>query len=363
MTADTVGGVWTYALDLARALAPHGVSVSLATMGRLPTPSQYAEAASVPTLTLHPSEYALEWMPDPWEDVAGAADWLLAREAEVRPDIVHLNGYAHGNLSWQSPVLIAGHSCVLSWWQAVHGEAAPKDWHRYRAEVTRGLQAARLVVAPTQAMLSALETHYGPLGNTRVVPNGRDASLFSPPVGKEPLIFSAGRLWDDAKNIRALAEIAPRLPWPVSVAGDTTHPGGEDCQFGDVRLLGCLPPHEIAEWMSRASIYVLPARYEPFGLSALEAGLSGCALVLGDIETLREVWGDAALFVPPDDPDALYAAVSRLIAAPELRSELASRALAQARTYTTERMALGYLNAYHKLTKSNADVNVRAGRR
>ncbi len=348
MTADTVGGVWTYALDLARALAPH-VSVSLATMGRLPTSQQSAEATSISTLTLHPSEYALEWMPNPWEDVARAGEWLLALEAEVRPDIVHLNGYAHGYLPWQAPAVVAGHSCVLSWWQAVHGANAPNEWDRYRAEVTCGLQSADLVLAPTQAMLSALQTHYGPLEASRVVPNGRDASLFTPKTHKEPLIFTAGRLWDDAKNIRALAEIAPRLPWPVCVAGDTTHPSGEDCRFDDVHLLGCLPPDQVAEWMARAAIYVLPAKYEPFGLSALEAGLSGCALVLGDIDSLREVWGDAALFVPPGNWDALHSAVSRLIADDALRSELAARALAQARAYTTERMALGYSDAYRTL--------------
>ena len=349
MTADTVGGVWTYALDLARSLAPHGVSVSLATMGRLPSPKQCADAASVPNLTLHPSEYALEWMPDPWDAVARAGDWLLALEAEVRPDIVHLNGYAHGHLPWQAPTVVAGHSCVLSWWQAVQGMNAPNEWDRYRVEVTRGLQAARLVIAPTEAMLSALQTYYGPLRNTHVVPNGRDASLFTSDARKEPFIFTAGRLWDDAKNIRALAEIAPRLAWPVCVAGDTTPPGGEDCRFDGVQLLGCLPPGQVGAWMSRAAIYILSAKYEPFGLSALEAGLSGCALVLGDIESLREVWGDAALFVPPGDTDALYAAVSRLIADSALRSELAARALVRAQDYTTERMALGYLNAYQTL--------------
>ncbi len=349
MTADTIGGVWTYALDLSRALAPHGVSVSLATMGRLPAPSQCAEAATVPSLTLHPSEYALEWMPEPWDAVAHAGEWLLALEAEVRPDIVQLNGYAHGDLPWQAPTVVAGHSCVLSWWQAVHGKDAPSDWNRYQAEVTRGLQSAGLVTAPTQAMLSALETHYGPLQNTRVIPNGRDAALFQPQTPKEPFVFSAGRLWDDAKNIQALAEIAPRQSWPVCVAGDTAHPGGEDRRFEGVHLLGCLSPGEVAAWMVRAAIYALPAKYEPFGLSALEAGLSGCALVLGDIQSLREVWGAAALFVPPDDRDALDAAVSRLTADHALRSELAARALAQARTYTTERLALGYLDAYQTL--------------
>lgn len=349
MTADTVGGVWTYALDLARALAPHGVSVALAAMGRLPTPSQCAEAATIPSLTLHPSEFALEWMPDPWDAVARAGDWLLSLEAELRPDIVHLNGYAHGHLPWHAPVLVAGHSCVLSWWQAVHGTNAPNEWNCYRAEVTTGLQAASVVTAPTSAMLAALQANYGPLENTRIIPNGRDAVLFTSDAPKEPFIFSAGRLWDDAKNIRALAEIAPRLPWPVFVAGDTAPPSGKECGFDGVRLLGCLPPDQIAARLARAAIYALPAKYEPFGLSALEAGLSGCALVLGDIDSLREVWGDAALFVPPDDWDTLHDAISRLITDTALRSELAALALARAQTYTLGRMASGYLDAYRTL--------------
>ena len=77
-------------------------------------------------------------------------------------------------------------------------------------------------------------------------------------------------------------------------------------------LLGRLDERRWPSGWPRAAIYALPARYEPFGLSALEAALSGCALVLGDIPSLREVWGDAAVFVPPDDAgglrDALYAA-------------------------------------------------------
>ena len=43
MTADTVGGVWTYALELAGALAPHGVEVALATMGRRLSSAQEAD--------------------------------------------------------------------------------------------------------------------------------------------------------------------------------------------------------------------------------------------------------------------------------------------------------------------------------
>ena len=61
------------------------------------------------------------------------------------------------------------------------------------------------------------------------------------------------------------------------------------------------------------AIYASPARYEPFGLGVLEAALSSCALVLGDSPTLREPWSDAALFVPPDDHDALLTALADVV--------------------------------------------------
>jgi len=103
MTADTVGGVWTYALELARALAPHGVEIHLATMGREPDEGQRAQAAALPNVRLHASDFRLEWMEEPWEDVARAGDWLLALERVLAPDLVHLNGYAHGAMPWRAP--------------------------------------------------------------------------------------------------------------------------------------------------------------------------------------------------------------------------------------------------------------------
>src|SRR5690242_16489765 len=122
MTADTVGGVWTYALELTRALQPHGVDVQLALMGPPLTNAQRAEAAEIPNLSLFKSNYKLEWMPGCWSDVKRAGDWLLHLANRLSPDVIHLNGYAHASLPWQSPTLVVGHSCVFSWWQAVRGD-------------------------------------------------------------------------------------------------------------------------------------------------------------------------------------------------------------------------------------------------
>lgn len=348
MTADTLGGVWTYALELARALQPHGVDITLATMGAPLSAPQWEEARAVPGLDVHESDFQLEWMNDPWEDVRQAGQWLLRLADAARPDVVHLNGYVHATLPWPAPTLVVAHSCVLSWLRAVRGEDIPSWWETYREKVTQGLGAAAMVAAPTQAMLDILQECYGALPATRVIPNGRDAALFTP-AEKDPFVLSAGRLWDEAKNLAALDCAAQRLSWPVYVAGDAKNPEGGAIQARGARLLGKLPPAQLAGWLSRAAIYALPARYEPFGLSILEAALAGCALVLGDIPSLREVWAEAALYVPPDDPDALRASLCSLIARPERRAALAARARERARRYTPARMAEGYLAAYADL--------------
>ncbi len=267
------------------------------------TPDQWKQARALENLTVFESSFRLEWMDDPWEDVRASGDWLLDLESRLAPDIVHLNGYTHAARQWGRPVVVVGHSCVLSWWSAVKREPAPESWARYRGEVRNGLAAADCIIAPSRAMLAELHRWYGPLPSGFVIPNACDPRAFVPGP-KQPIVFSAGRLWDEAKNISALDRIAAGLDWPVFVAGDATHPNGADFAAGGARTIGKLSCASAREWYAKAAIYALPAKYEPFGLSILEAALSGCALVLGDIPSLRENWDGAAVFVPPND-DAL----------------------------------------------------------
>ena len=351
MTADPLGGVWTYALELARTLQKYKVEIVLATMGAPPTAQQRTDVQQIGNVRVFDSDYKLEWMENSWADIAVAGAWLLELEALTRPDIVHLNGYVHGALPWQSPTLIVGHSCVFSWFAAVQGRTPPAEWERYRCGVARGLRGVDLVTAPTEAMLAALKSHYGPFAAAPAIYNGRRAADFPPGV-KEPFVFTAGRLWDAAKNVAALEQVAPHLCWPVYVAGEDHHPDGGEVRFAAMQRLGWLDPAALAQWLARAAIFVLPARYEPFGLSPLEAGLAGCALVLGDIPSLREVWGDAALFVPPDQPTALEAALQILIRNAPVRDRLAKRARERALQYSSERMARAYMALYAQLMRT-----------
>jgi glycogen synthase len=348
MTADTLGGVWTYALELAEALHPHGVEVILAAMGGPPDEAQQAAVEKVPNVELFVGRYKLEWMNEPWEDVKAAGEWLLDLETLTRPDLIHLNGFAHGDLPWQAPVLMVAHSCVFSWFSAVKGSLPPPSWARYRNQVSKGLRGADLVTAPTRAMLSCLETYYGPFLSAGHIYNGRSPSKFSPGL-KEPYVLTAGRVWDEAKNAAALDRVTPILPWPVFVAGEHRHPEGGQRMLQGLVGLGRLTPDELAGWFSRASVFALPARYEPFGLCALEAALAGCALVLGDIPSLREVWGESALYVPPDQPSALGRTLLSLAEDPLLRLKYSERARSRGLRYTPEAMAASYMKVYGTL--------------
>jgi glycosyltransferase involved in cell wall biosynthesis len=346
MTADPIGGVWTYALDLCREL--RHCEIALAIMGRRLTAAERSMLRKLPHLDLFESDFKLEWMSDPWHDVAAAAEWLNGLAQRIRPSLAHLNQFSHGALDWTIPCLVVGHSCVYSWFQAVKSHRPGEGWQEYKRMVSRGLRGADRVTAPSHWMLAALKKHYGEFAAAEPIYNGSNSERFVPRT-KNGFILTAGRLWDPAKNIAVLDAVAARLRWPIYAAGETNGPDGAEADLKNLRLLGSLDGALLSYWMGRAEIFVLPALYEPFGLSALEAALSGCALLLGDIPSLREIWHDAALFIQPRDKQEIAAALTALVADQPRRRRLAEKARRRALDFTSRRTALAYLALYRDM--------------
>jgi glycosyltransferase involved in cell wall biosynthesis len=319
-------------------------------MGAPLTAVQARTIATLANVDVLESSFAVEWMPSPWREVDAASEWLLGIAQRVRPDVVHVNGYAHAALPFGVPIVCVTHACVCSWAWAVRGVEAGPEWNEYRRRVARGLLAADDVVGPTAAILRAVHDAHGLPLRGRVIPNGRGGGAWRP-AEKEAFVLAMGPLWDEAKGLGALVACAERVRWPIRVAGPTRAPGarGERVHAGGLELLGELTPEELATSMSRASIFALPARYEPFGLSVLDAALAGCALVVGDLETLREVWGDTAVYVPPGDPDALGFTLEALARDPLRRGVLAAAARARAAQLSAPRMGRAYRALYDVL--------------
>ena len=335
-----MGGVWTYALDVVRALPDYGFIV--ATLGARPDENQRAQIAALSNATLRVSDYKLEWQENPWGDVAASGDWLRELEREFAPGVVHLNGMSHGIVEFGAPKIVVAHSCVCSWFRAVKGTDAPADWNVYRQKIGAGLCAADLVIAPTRALLDEFEAIYGDFAPARAIHNGSAAAATARDIEVEPFVLSAGRLWDEAKNVALLDRIAPEVDAPIRVAGE----GGD---FENVEALGFLPWARMSAQMERAAIWAHPARYEPFGLAILEAANRGCALVLSDIATLRELWQDAAIFVAPDDDEGWTRALNDLIGAPCECEMWAARARLRATRYSLERFGASYAEVYAAL--------------
>jgi glycosyltransferase involved in cell wall biosynthesis len=353
MTADAVGGVWVYATELACALCRAGNAVMLAVIGPRPRPDQLRPLRSVPGLQLKITDRLLEWMDPAGTDIRRAGQMLRSIADAFQPDVVHLNSFREGNLNWSAPVLIVAHSCVRTWWRACRsGPLGGARWSTYCDRVAAGLSAADAWVAPSAAFHGLIAATYRPPAQGRVIRNG--LTIAARATAKQPYILAAGRLWDEAKNLAAVAAIASELPWPVRVAGGMCGPDGGDAKaaHGEVESLGALPRPALLDEMRNASIFVSPALYEPFGLTVLEAAAAGCALVLSDLPSFRELWDDAALFVSPRDRSALRTALQSLCRDEALRARLQATARMRSRRYSQRAMVGAYLRLYREMTAS-----------
>lgn len=345
MTTDNIGGVWTYAIELAKGLKKCGDEVFLAVIGNSLTQNQKMELQGIPHSSFSAKQ---EWMENPWDDVQKAGKWLLQLKQKVKPDVMHFNSYALAALNWQVPIIVTLHSCVLTWWEAVKNEHAPANWQLYRQNISKGIKNADVVVAPSNAMLNAAEKYYGPFLNKKRIYNGRNATNFHA-AEKEKFIFSMGRIWDEAKNVKLITEAASKINYPVFIAGK--YQAGELTDpVSNVYMLGQLNGEQIADWLSFAAIYLLPAKYEPFGYTFVEAAFSGCALIGGNIGSLREIWNDAMLYADTTNAGKLAEQVNRLMEDEEKLQIMQSRASRHANQfYTTEKMVMKYSMLYKKL--------------
>lgn len=241
MMADAAGGVWTYSLDLARGLAETGVRTTLAVLGPPPSVDQRALAGTVPGLAVVETGLPLDWTAETPDEVLDAGRQLAGLAEAVHADLVHLNSpaFAAGG-DFDRPVLGLCHSCVATWWSAVREGPLPPDL-AWRADlVGRGYRACGALLAPSAAFAAATAQAYRLDRAPAVVPNGRLPAVRSgsePPAGPgEPFAFTAGRLWDDGKNVATLDRAAARLGVPVLAAGPTEGPQG-----GRIALRHALP--------------------------------------------------------------------------------------------------------------------------
>lgn len=356
MTTDAVGGIWTYAVDLGRELVQRGMKVQLAIFGPPPDKGQRASAANA-GLALFEMGFSPEWLAVDPTEVARGGDALAELCRREGADLVHLNHPALAAQSYfDAPVLAACHSCMATWWEAVKGTALPESLEWRTALVGQGYRAAQSLVAPSRAFAEATQRVYALSRLPDVVHNGR-MKRRSAPSDTTPAeaVFTVGRLWDEGKNCATLDRIAALTTAPFRAAGPTAGPNGARVTPAHLDLLGPLSENAVLQHLAERPVYVSAALFEPFGLAVLEAAQAGCALVLSEIDSLRELWADAAIFVSPRDEEGFAAAVGRLLSDPKLRADYAHAAQNRARAFSLDAFVEEMLILYRSLLTGKRD--------
>jgi len=311
----------------------------LAVLGPPPSRAQAEATQAIGGVTLVDTRLPLDWLAASAASVecAGNAVDKLAERYEV--DLIQLNapGLA-ADVKFSRPVIAVAHSCLATWWSAVKEEPLDEAF-KWRAQLTaRGLAAADVVVAPSEAFACATQEAHKLRQRPLTVHNGR-SPLPLPKLAQHDCAFTAGRLWDKGKNVQTLDRAASMLPFPFHAAGPSEGPNGDAVTLEHAQALGNLGEEQLARWLAARPVFVSAALYEPFGLAVLEAAAAGCPLVLADNPTFRELWHGVAAFVDPMDAEGFAEAIRLIVGDDFARARMGRAAQERAAQFTIQAMA------------------------
>lgn len=218
------------------------------------------------------------------------------------------------------------------------------------AERTRWLRDEMAALVPARRIVTTSQTTATRLVDLdvdperiRVVPPGVDGpldlSFRTARGGGIPRLLTVATLIPRKGQdmlVAALARLADR-PWIADLVGDARHPGFAEAvrrQIAEhgladrIALHGAVPQHGLDRFWRQADLFVLPSRHEGWGIAYVEAVRWGLPVIGTTAGAIPEaVPKAAAILIPPDDVDALTAALARLLDDPGERQQLAAGAL------------------------------------
>jgi glycosyltransferase involved in cell wall biosynthesis len=282
--------------------------------------------------------------------VAGLRQVLAAE----RPDLVHAHAVGVV-LATRAALLTSGHRPPLL--TTFHG--VPPEQYRMAARAMR--LAAPTVIACSQAIGDRLVAQGYPARRLDVIPNGARLE----PAGAErvaaireryglgrPLVAGIGRLEPQKAwhvLIEAAREIDPAADVVVAGHGplDCAHAAESAAAGGRVRFIG--PVDDVAALVEAADCIVSTSTWEGLPLTLLEALSLGAAMVVTNVDGVRNVIAeDTALTVPVGDATAVAAAVNRVLGDPDLAGRLSARARETAQDWSPELMLERYRARYER---------------
>lgn len=233
-------------------------------------------------------------------------------------------------------------------------------------EMLREITRADAVICVSEATRSDLLELY-PADPRKVFavlsgpPPSRPAAAVSIELPERYILFVS--TIEPRKNLEVLVEAFERLkdrgyPGELVVAGKvgwkaerTVRRLGESRWGGSIRRLDYVERAQLPWLYRRAEAFVLPSLYEGFGFPILEAMAEGAPVIAADNSSLPEVGGDAALYFPSGDAQALAGAIERVTSDGSLRDRLRARAEGNLARFSWERAAQETAAIFRKVAR------------
>jgi glycosyltransferase involved in cell wall biosynthesis len=250
-------------------------------------------------------------------------------------------------IAWPRNVIVVHDAAVLRVPAAY--SRAYRTWHRWLGiEAARRAQAVVTVSEFSRRELIELGgldparlTVIGGGVDPRFSPSEDDHTAATALGLRRPYVLTIATD-DPRKNLDALVPCAAALAQrgiELVWAGDSRPQFARTRPPTGLRALGYVPDELLVGLYRGAEAFVLPSRYEGFGLTCLEAMACGTPVVAADRAALPEVCGDAALLVDPDDPSAITRAVLAVCEDGRRAAHLRAAGIGRARHYGWERAA------------------------
>jgi glycosyltransferase involved in cell wall biosynthesis len=247
----------------------------------------------------------------------------------TQPDIVHAHGGPGGVLLVRRldvPVVYTAHHTYR---QAF----AVGDPRRVLAPVEAlALRGAARVLAVSESTADAVRAMHVPASRVDVVPPGVELPPLDPAAREPGTMLYAGRLEREKNPLSAIAVmrrvIANRPGWRgVVIGGGRLDRAVREAAAGCSRIevLGRVDDDTLSRELARASVLLMPSRFEGLGLVALEAQARATPVVGYDVTGLRDAVRDGGILVPAGDVEALRRACLRVLEDDVLAAELGAR--------------------------------------
>jgi len=324
-----VGGVEVLAANFLRGMQPRGYEFALITRQDDLSQPEREDFAGMPMHRL-PFRQALQ--AGDVRQLVSVRKRLQELKQALRPDLVHIFHSGPGVFFHLQTPQDPPAALVVSLHQLYGEEALAADTIRGRLlrQADWIVACSASVLAETRAQLPEIVARSSVIPNSLPMPALAPASL---PLGA-PHLLCLGRAvaqkgFDVA--LRAFARLAGRYPQArLVVAGDgealpVLVQLAEALQIADrVDFMGWVAPPDVPALINRCAVVVMPSRYEPFGLVALQAGQLARPVVASRVDGLSEVVVDreTGLLVEPEDSEALAGAIARLLDHPELAERM-----------------------------------------